>query len=363
MPYSTPAMSTESVSSGILHPFWDRSIRFLLRRPAHLKAIISLCQPELAGRLDFNRLETIDRSFILDDYRQREADLLVRVPYQSAAGQQDVIVYVLLEHQSTIDPWMPFRLLFYMLQIWEDERKRVQATGAGAPSVRLSPIVPAVFYTGSGPWSASRELQALVNGPEELRPFVPRFDILYVGLPETDPAKLEAIGPLGWALRAVQRVEADHPEFKAVLERAAHALQPLRPLLPDQWRELARFLMLLITHRRPDELEDLQEALQAAGRDSDAQTELMTMSKSIAQIWLEEGIEKGIEKGIQKGIEQGRGALRRTILTLGRRQFGEPSTSQLARLNAIAELSALESMSEAIPDAQGWDDLLGRSLT
>src|ERR1051325_8633605 len=129
-------MASEPASKP-LHPFWDRSIRFLLRRPKHLRAILGVCHPELAGRLDFERLELIDRSFVLDDYRQREADLVVRVPYQTDAGSQDVIVYVLLEHQSTVDPWMPFRLLFYMLRIWDDERRRIESAGG---AIRLSPI-------------------------------------------------------------------------------------------------------------------------------------------------------------------------------------------------------------------------------
>ena len=30
-----------------------------------------------------------------------------------------VFIYLLLEHQSTVDPWMPLRFLRYMLEIWE----------------------------------------------------------------------------------------------------------------------------------------------------------------------------------------------------------------------------------------------------
>lgn len=346
-------MSDETTSPKILHPFWDRSIRFLLQRPSHLRAIISLCHPELA-----ERLETIDRWFILEDHTQREADLLVRVPYQTPAGPREVMVYVLLEHQSTVDPWMPLRLLFYMLQIWDDERKRVQSSAAGEPP-RLSPIIPAVFYTGSRPWKASRDLQALIAGPAELTPFVPRFDILYMGLPEIDPVRLESVGPLGWALRAVQRVEADHPEFAAVLRRAAEKIEPLVRDVREEWRELIRFLVLLITHRRPEEVEDLQNVLRTAMANQDAQTELTVMSKSMAEVWMEEGIEKGIKQGIERGREEGRlESCREMILRIGRRRLGEPSPVQLARIEHMTDLAALKALSDAIIDATSWDAVL-----
>src|ERR1041384_8126062 len=93
-----------------LHPFWDRAVRFLLKNPEHMRGLVRLCHPALSERLDFDRLEQVNRTFILDDYRQREADVVVRLPYRVDDGIREVIVYVLVEHQSTPDQWMAFRL-------------------------------------------------------------------------------------------------------------------------------------------------------------------------------------------------------------------------------------------------------------
>jgi predicted transposase YdaD len=346
-------MSTEPSASKPLHPFWDRSFRSLLARPSRLRAILSLCRPDLVDRLDFERLELLDRSFVLHDYRQREADLVGRLPYRSPAGQQEVIVYILLEHQSAVDAWMPFRMLFYMLQVWDDQRGRVQAEGGAA---RLSPIIPVVFYTGSPKWTASRDFHKLIDGPPALELFAPRFDIMYLGLPEMPAAALEAIGPLGSVLRAVQRIEADPPEFRALLERAARAI---RPLLGDEWRELAEFLYLLITHRRPrEELPELEDVLCEAAEDRHRKSELAKMGESLADVLLKEGMEKGREEGLEQGREEGLSACRAIILRLGRHRFGEPSAAHQARLEAITDLSQLEVMSETVLEAANWDDLL-----
>ncbi|HEY3243570.1 MAG TPA: Rpn family recombination-promoting nuclease/putative transposase, partial [Phycisphaerae bacterium] len=141
------------------HPFWDRSIRFLLQHPEHAKTIVTFCHPELAEQLDFGRLEWLKRSFIDEEYRQREADLVLRVPYRDVAGDREVIVYLLLEHQSGVDVWMPFRLARYMISLWND----LHHQRGGEP--RLPPVIPIVFYTGREPWKASLDFRDLIDGP------------------------------------------------------------------------------------------------------------------------------------------------------------------------------------------------------
>lgn len=346
--YSTPVMADEP-SSHVLHPFWDRSIRFLLQRPAHLAAIVRLARPELADRLDFEHLERIDRSFVLDDYRQREADLIVRATYRAEQEEREVLVYLLVEHQSTVDAWMPFRLLFYMTQLWEDQRRRV---GPESESNGLAPIIPVIFYTGDRPWKAGQYMEGLIEGAPELLPFCPRFDILFVGLREASPAALESIGPLGWALRAVQRVEASRPEFAEVLKRAAEATDAV---FGDEWRELISFLLLLVAHRRPShEFAEWRGVLEQALTDRGRQEEFEMVEKSYAQVTFERGEAQGERKGQLA-------ALQRVILRLGRRRFGEPTPEQQARLEAIDSPDRLERLSDEIMDAASWDDLLGRA--
>jgi hypothetical protein len=42
--------------------------------------------------------------------------------YSVQAGRGRVLIYVLAEHQSKVDPWMVFRLLCYMVAIWKGYR-------------------------------------------------------------------------------------------------------------------------------------------------------------------------------------------------------------------------------------------------
>src|SRR5690242_15727923 len=101
-----------------LHDFPDRAIRRLLEDTRNLKELIEAVEPDLAVRLDFTRAAPIDRSFLLEDWRRREADLLFRVPFQRPAGSPPILVCLLLEHQSAPDPQMPLRMLLYAVLYW-----------------------------------------------------------------------------------------------------------------------------------------------------------------------------------------------------------------------------------------------------
>ncbi len=67
----------------------------------------------------------------------------------------EVWVYILLEHQSDPDPWMPFRLLTYMMALWESERRDQEERKVPLGERRLSPILPIVLYTGQRAWGHS----------------------------------------------------------------------------------------------------------------------------------------------------------------------------------------------------------------
>src|SRR4051812_23582144 len=53
-----------------------------------------------------------------EDLDEQRMDLVFSV----RAGNRRVLIYVLAEHQSKVDPWMPFRLLCYLVAIWKGYR-------------------------------------------------------------------------------------------------------------------------------------------------------------------------------------------------------------------------------------------------
>jgi hypothetical protein len=60
--------------------FRARAVRDALVRPNNLRALLRRTHPHLADRFDYRRLEIVLRAYLLDNWRQREVDILVRLP-------------------------------------------------------------------------------------------------------------------------------------------------------------------------------------------------------------------------------------------------------------------------------------------
>ena len=105
------------------HQFPDRSAKWLIRQREHLEALLRMVGGEIADAFDFEHVEQLNRSFISDELRTQESDMLFRVPFRAPTQtHQKVIVYLLIE--STVDRSMGLRVLSYMVQIWMEEERR-----------------------------------------------------------------------------------------------------------------------------------------------------------------------------------------------------------------------------------------------
>ena len=61
--------------------------------------------------------------------------MVFRVPFQSGSDTDELLIYILIEHQSTVDPTMGFRVLYYMTQIWDYQRREWESQSSPQESV------------------------------------------------------------------------------------------------------------------------------------------------------------------------------------------------------------------------------------
>ncbi len=327
-----------------LHPFWDRAIRFLARNPSHLRALIRLCDPELAAHLDFGRMRLMEGSFIDERYRGAEVDLLVQMPYRSRGHVRVVTVYLLLEHQSKVDDHVLLRILGYLQRFWEADQRVVRGR-----SRKPAPVIAVVFYTGRSAWRPPRTFHDYLDWPPELLRWAPNFDILFLGLRDVSPEQLQSVGPIGWALRAAQRVHADAPEFADVMGRAFRAIDSL--LMPE-WKEIAQFLALMVVYRRPKaEHRSLLTEFAKRSTVRKHREEFTQMIKSYAEEMRDEGRDEGRVEGRVETLCD-------VILRLGRLRFGEPRPVQRRQIETLHDVSRLQSLSDRLLAASSWSELL-----
>jgi hypothetical protein len=272
--------------------------------------------PWLEG-LDLDGLERLNTKFHADSSERREGDLIWRIPRRDGG---DAYVMLLLEFQSTSDPWMALRLLVYAGLLWQHlvrERRLL-------PDGRLPPILPIVLYNGEPRWRVAADLAELIGLPDgsalwQWQP-VMRYHVIDEGAFDAgDLAGREGLPALLFRLEnatapdhLVQVADAilawfgRHPGFQSarsvLVELLSAAVTPMEPGLrvPEAMREMRNMLQTRVAQW----IEQWKQEGLAAGLREGEQL----------------GEKRGEERGRKLGKQQGEAAL---LLRLLERRFGE----------------------------------------
>jgi hypothetical protein len=114
--------------------------------------------------LDEDSLKPSNHSFILQDFKKREADVVYEGTLNN--GKEKVIFYVLLENQRKIDFRMPYRLLLYIVEILRYYYNHSDVKARRRKGFKFPAVFPLVFYIGSQEWSVPLNLKEMFYGYE-----------------------------------------------------------------------------------------------------------------------------------------------------------------------------------------------------
>jgi len=144
-----------------IHQRHDTSFRFLLSsKQLFVELLRSFVRKGWVNDVDAAGIEEIPHSFVLSDFKRKEADLVYRVKLNG----QEVVFFLLMEMQSRVDFLMPYRLLLYIVEIWRYLLKDVDMRKIGRSRQRLPAIVPIVLYNGRRRWTASTSFRQMIAG-------------------------------------------------------------------------------------------------------------------------------------------------------------------------------------------------------
>ena len=229
---------------------------------------------------DWRTLTLVEGTFIDEDLRESQSDLLYQVEYVETG--QPVSMYLLFEHQSSPDPWMRLRLLRYCCRIWEADRRN-------DPDRReLRPIVPVVFYQGTRGWNYSTEFSDLFPESAQGLPWVPRFTHELLDQTILEP---ETVGG-GLKSRITQLLMM--AAFGRNVDMALQLTAQLIPLLSKAGGgvdEFRRFFLYLASTQDREVIESFGETLQRQGLEEGG--EIMTYAEEVraeVQVEMVEGL-------------------------------------------------------------------------
>ena len=332
--------------------FHDRSTRWLLEDSDNVRGLLEIVAEHLVERLDFSRLLHINRSFIPDNLREQESDLVYRVPFRGESATDELLIYILIEHQSTVDPMMSFRVLFYMMQIWDFQRRELESNNIPKSVWRLRPIIPIVLYTGEQRWRTPISLDTLMDLPDVLSGFVPKFDTLFLSVKDTNAADLtRADHPFGWLLTVLQKEHATKEDIRTALTEAVTHLDTLDAEKIEQWRRAIFYLYLLILHRRPpEEHEELKTLVHQQMKEPSHKEEGEAMAQTMAEYLIQQGKEEGKEEGKIDTKQE-------DLLKLLSLRFDAVPDPVANKISSIRNLSRLDTLFEQAATAQTLDEI------
>jgi predicted transposase YdaD len=133
----------------------DGFFKSVFRNPVHAAAALRAILPERVARhIDWDSLQAVHASFVDAALSQRHGDLMFSARLKE---EREVFLWLLFEHQSTVDGWMPLRVLEMIVEFLKGWRKE------HPEARRLPAILPIVLYQGAMPWSAPCTLAELYD--------------------------------------------------------------------------------------------------------------------------------------------------------------------------------------------------------
>jgi hypothetical protein len=327
--------------------FPDHATRELLGNPDNLRDLVADVAPDFVEHFDFSRMKSVEREFRLEDWRGREADRLFELPYLEAGMEVAVLVCILVEHLSTPDAMMPFRLLQYAVLYWDRHWKRWRGEPAPRDPLRLNAVLPIVLYTGSRPWTTNHELSDLIAGPESLRALAPHWPPLVWDIAQRTPQEfLEQTGAWLRSLAVVRAEREDTETFANVLREVIDSLEELTETDRVRWHDLMRFVISWALRRRPrDEAAGLKELVAKSQQNRTNKNEVEEMIESTFQTW-----EQIQEEGEMRAR---RDDLKRVV----QKKFPDAPQEVLDRIGAIDDSARLQELFDRALDAKSLDDI------
>jgi hypothetical protein len=222
----------------------DSGYKLLFSHPRMVEELLRgfVHEPWVAD-LDFSTLERTGASFTSDDLRERHSDMVWRLRWED--GERGwFYVYLLLEFQSTPDPFMAVRLLGYVALLLAG----LVRTGVATPTQGLPAVLPLVLYNGKRTWKAPADLSSLFRAvPPGCGRYLPQLTYLLVDENRLLP---EAVSLPGNRVATLFRLEASTPaDLPALTAELAALLPPGEE--PELRRDFTSWLIHLLRRMRP----------------------------------------------------------------------------------------------------------------
>jgi len=242
----------------------------------------------------------VDKSYIVGEFDEEESDVVYRIKL----GEKEVIVYVLLEFQSSVDYSMPIRLLLYMVEIWRDLLKNTPKDLRKAKSFRLPAIIPVVLYNGTSKWTANQTFKECISGFELFGSNILDFEYNLLSVNDYSEEELINIANL---VSAVFLMDQDM-DIKELKNRLRSLIGILKETSAEQFEGFKKWLIYIIKSRMPEEdREEIDKVIR--------ETKVKEVEGMVYNI--ERTLDSLKQEGVKEGIKEEKYSVAKKLLIKG----------------------------------------------
>jgi len=315
----------------------DSSYKFLFSNPELVRDLIMGFIPDdWLHTLDYSTLEKVPGSYVSDNFKQREDDIVWRVK----VGGEWVYLYILIEFQSTVNKYMALRMMVYIGLLYQDLIKQ----GKALPDGRLPPILPIVLYNGSQNWTAVTNVADLIPAvPGSMAEFKPSLKYLLIDENVYTDSELASLRNLVAAVFRLER-NKDPSDIVSVIDLLIDWLAD-RPDLKHMF-----FSWIKGTLNKKPEYSKLFGKIDDLG---DIKVMLADRLEEWAHGYIAEGEQKGKQEGLQEGLQKGEMLALQKLLA---KRFGAISAETIA-LISNAPVADIERWFDRAIDASSLSDV------
>ena len=243
---------------------------------------------EWVHSLDFDTCEPLDKSFISEHYKETESDLIYKIQFQD----REVYIYILIEFQSTVDPFMALRVLNYITNFYMDFL--VNNSGVN----KLPAVFPIVLYNGSAPWTAPVKLSTLIEQNPPLGTFALDFQYFLIAENQySQEALLNIRNIVSTLFLAESHYDLEVLEAELLNLFSTERDRQAVSLFLNWFRQLAFHGRL-----ESDDYESLESIYRT---EEEVKTMLVTALEKERERFFQNGLREGKQEGLLEGKQEG----------------------------------------------------------
>ncbi len=264
----------EAISSNSIHNVHDKTFRKILGNKINATYVINKAL-NLTRPIEEQEIEQYTNRYITNEYTDKETDIVYKMKNKE--------IYFLIEHQSSVDYAMNFRLEEYKLEIMKSaiDKDKIKTKEYEVPTV-----IPIVLYTGKEKWTVRRKLSIVQD--ERLENLnLKQYNLIDIGKYQKE-----------------ELLKSDKYMDKIFLIEKFENVDELRRILPKVEKQLTKeekndLISIMIANLKGKVGEEKVEELikEMKGEEED-------MLGCVEMVW-EEALNKGWEEGIREGRNKG----------------------------------------------------------